>query len=72
MSLQSLMSLVYLQSWLRLSLGLERCYLDPDVRTVSLEVSSRKETDRRLLQAFEGRPQGEIISFETPAFLTAA
>ena len=39
------------------------------MRTVTLEVSSRKETNRRLLQAFEGQPQGEFISFETPALL---
>ncbi len=37
--------------------------------TVTLEVSSRKETNRRLLRAFEGEPQGEFISFETPALL---
>ena len=39
------------------------------MRTVTLEVSSRQATNRRLLQAFEGRPQGEFISFETPALL---
>jgi predicted transcriptional regulator len=39
------------------------------MRTVTLEVSSRKETNRRLLSAFEGQPQGEFISFETPALL---
>ncbi|HKV08901.1 MAG TPA: transcriptional regulator [Thermoanaerobaculia bacterium] len=39
------------------------------MRTVTLEVSSRKETNRRLLRAFEGQPQGEFISFETPALL---
>lgn len=39
------------------------------MRTVTLEVSSRKETDRRLLRAFEGKPQGDFISFETPALL---
>jgi predicted transcriptional regulator len=39
------------------------------MRTVTLEVSSRKETHRRLLRAFEGQPQGEFISFETPALL---
>ena len=37
--------------------------------TVTLEVSSRKETNRRLLRAFEGQPQGEFISFDTPALL---
>lgn len=39
------------------------------MRTVTLEVSSRKETNRRLLRAFKGRPQGEFISFETPTLL---
>lgn len=39
------------------------------MRTVTLEVSSRQETDRRFLRAFEGQPQGEFISFETPALL---
>jgi len=39
------------------------------MRTVTLEVSSREETNRRFLRAFEGEPQGEIISFETPALL---
>jgi predicted transcriptional regulator len=39
------------------------------MRTVTLEVSSREETNRRLLRAFEGQPQGEIISFETPTLL---
>ncbi len=39
------------------------------MRTVTLEVSSREETNRRLLQAFEGQQQGDFISFETPALL---
>ena len=39
------------------------------MRTVTLEVSSREETNRRLLRAFEGRPQGALISFDTPALL---
>lgn len=39
------------------------------MRTVTLEVSSRKDTTRRFLRAFEGEPQGEFISFETPALL---
>lgn len=37
--------------------------------TVTLEVSSREETNRRLLGAFAGKPQGAFISFETPAQL---
>jgi len=39
------------------------------MRTLTLEVSSRQETDRRFLRAFEGQPQGAHISFETPALL---
>ena len=39
------------------------------MRIVTLRVSSREETDRRVRQAFEGRPQGAVISFETPALL---
>lgn len=39
------------------------------MRTVTLEVSSRDKTNRRLLAALEGEPQGEFISFETPALL---
>src|SRR5258708_151521 len=40
-----------------------------DMRTVTLEVSTREETDRRLLRAFEAQPQGGFISFESPALL---
>lgn len=39
------------------------------MRTVTLEVSSRNKANRRLLASFEGKPQGEFISFETPALL---
>ena len=39
------------------------------MRTVTLEVSSRETTNRRFLKAFEGEPQGDIISFESPALL---
>jgi len=39
------------------------------MRTVTLGVSSREQTNRRFLQAFEGKAQGELISFETPALL---
>ena len=39
------------------------------MRTVTLEVSSRQETNRRFLRAFERQQQGEVISFETPALL---
>lgn len=37
--------------------------------TVTLEVSSRENTNRRLLKAFGGKAQGDIISFESPALL---
>jgi predicted transcriptional regulator len=36
---------------------------------VTLEVSSRADTFRRLVHAFEGKSQGAFISFETPALL---
>lgn len=39
------------------------------MRTVTLEVSSREETNSCVLRALEGQPQGDIISFETPALL---
>jgi predicted transcriptional regulator len=39
------------------------------MHTVTLEVSSRKEAERRFLQAWRGQPQGAYISFETPALL---
>jgi predicted transcriptional regulator len=39
------------------------------MHTVTLEVSSREEANQRFLRAFEGEPQGERISFETPALL---
>jgi predicted transcriptional regulator len=39
------------------------------MRTVTLEVSSRDETNRRFLRALEGQAQGDVISFETPALL---
>lgn len=39
------------------------------MRTVTLEVSSRQEANKRFLRAFEGQSQGEFISFETPALL---
>ena len=37
--------------------------------TVTLEVSSREKTSRRFLSAFEGEPQGEFISFDSPELL---
>jgi len=40
-----------------------------DMRTVILDVSSREAVNRRFLQAFEGEPQGDVISFESPALL---
>lgn len=39
------------------------------MRTVTLEVSPRETTDRRVLAAFEGKAQGDFLSFETPALL---
>lgn len=39
------------------------------MRTVTLEVASREKTDRRVLAAFDGKPQGDFLSFETPALL---
>lgn len=39
------------------------------MRTVTLVVSSREQTNRRTLQAFEGESQGAFISFESPALL---
>ncbi len=39
------------------------------MRAVSLEVCSRDETHRRVLRAFEGKAQGAVISFDTPALL---
>jgi predicted transcriptional regulator len=36
---------------------------------VTLEVSTRAETNRRVHRALDGKPQGEFISFETPALL---
>ena len=39
------------------------------MRIVTLDVSSRETTKRRFLQAFEGEPQGDVISFESPALL---
>ncbi|MHB8455816.1 MAG: HVO_A0114 family putative DNA-binding protein [Acidiferrobacterales bacterium] len=39
------------------------------MRTVSLEVCSREETSRRVMHAFQGKPQGTIFSFATPALL---
>lgn len=39
------------------------------MRIVTLNVSSRENTNTRFLRAFEGDPQGDIISFESPALL---
>ena len=40
-----------------------------DMRIVTLDVSSRENTNRRFLRAFEGESQGNFISFESPALL---
>lgn len=37
--------------------------------TVTLEVSSRENANRRFLQAFEGEAAGEFISFASPELL---
>ena len=39
------------------------------MKTVTLNVTSRDETNERLLKAFKGKPQGNFISFESPALL---
>ena len=39
------------------------------MRTVTLEISSREQINKRFLLAFEGEAQGEFISFESPALL---
>ena len=39
------------------------------MRIVTLDVSSRENTNRRFLRAFEGESQGNFISFESPALL---
>ncbi|MDK9706260.1 MAG: transcriptional regulator [Desulforhopalus sp.] len=39
------------------------------MHTVTLEISSREKINKRFLQAFEGEPQGEFISFDSPALL---
>ena len=39
------------------------------MRTVTLEVSSREKINQGFLRAFEGEPQGTIISFESPELL---
>ena len=37
--------------------------------SVTLEVCSRDNLNKRVLRAFEGEPQGEFISFESPELL---
>jgi predicted transcriptional regulator len=39
------------------------------MHTVTLGLSSRQKTNKRLLEAFKGKAQGEFISFESPALL---
>jgi predicted transcriptional regulator len=39
------------------------------MRTVTLEVSSREQTSRRVVRALSGEPQGSVISFDSPALL---
>jgi predicted transcriptional regulator len=40
-----------------------------EMRTVTLAVSSRGNTNTRVLRSFAGEAQGDIISFESPALL---
>ena len=40
-----------------------------DMRTVTLEVSSREKINKRFLRAFEGELHGTFISFESPELL---
>jgi predicted transcriptional regulator len=40
-----------------------------DMRTVTLGLSSRQKINKRLIEAFQGKSQGEFISFESPALL---
>lgn len=39
------------------------------MHTVTLQVSSREETDKRFLAALGGEAQGAVISFATPELL---
>ena len=39
------------------------------MRTVTLGLSSRQKTNKRFLEAFKGKTQGEFISFESPTLL---
>ena len=38
-------------------------------QTLTLKVSSREETSRRVLRAFAGEEQGALLSFDSPALL---
>jgi predicted transcriptional regulator len=40
-----------------------------DMRTVTLEIASRRKVNRRFLKAVKGESQGAFISFESPALL---
>lgn len=39
------------------------------MNSVTLEVCSRENVNNRFLRAFEGEPQGQFISFESPELL---
>ena len=39
------------------------------MRIAILGISSRKKSNKRLIRAFEGKPQGTFISFESPELL---
>ncbi len=40
-----------------------------DYASLTLAISSRKETNRRFLQAFEGKSQGSLLTFDSPSLL---
>ena len=43
--------------------------IEHDMRILTLEVSSREQTNQRVLAAMRGESQGAFISFESPALL---
>lgn len=40
-----------------------------DLRTLTLKVSSREESNQRMLRAMRGQAQGSFITFESPTLL---
>lgn len=39
------------------------------MNTITLEIASREQANRRFLRAFEGKQQGNFITFESPELL---